>query len=50
VGPRTGLDAVAKKKKTLPLREIEPWSSSRSLVNVLTELPSSKYSVTVRSY
>jgi hypothetical protein len=38
VGPRAGLDAVAKRKNLAPCRESNLGHPSRSLVTVLTEL------------
>jgi hypothetical protein len=38
VGPRTGLDAVARKKNMIPFRELNPDRPARSLVTTLTEL------------
>jgi len=39
VGPRAGLDAVAKGKNLSPCRELNPSHSARRLVTDLTELP-----------
>jgi hypothetical protein len=39
VGPRTGLDAVARRKNPRPCREPNPGRPTHSLVTVLTELP-----------
>jgi len=39
VGPRAGLDAVAKKNNPSPCRESHPDRPIRILVTILTELP-----------
>jgi hypothetical protein len=39
VGPRAGLDAVAKRKISLPSRESNPGRPARRLVTILTEPP-----------
>jgi len=38
MGPRAGLDAVAKRKIICPCQESKPGHPARSLVTVLTEL------------
>jgi len=38
VGPREGLDAVAKRKNPFPCREKDPGHPARNLVSILTEL------------
>jgi hypothetical protein len=38
-GPRTGLDAMAKRKDSYPYRESNQSRPARSLVAILTELP-----------
>jgi hypothetical protein len=38
VGPRAGLDAVAKRKTLYPCRDSNPGRPVRSLVTILTEL------------
>jgi hypothetical protein len=39
VDPRTFLEAVAKRKISLPCRESNPGRPARSLVTILIELP-----------
>jgi hypothetical protein len=38
VGPKAGLEAVAKRKKSLPLPGIEPGRLAQSLVTTLNEV------------